>query len=471
MQRDQRAASAWKWICLAHTTRCLADRSYSFFLPLFFSSQCSKSALRPTAIVTIVQNIAVALLSTTIAKIYTRSKNVGLDIFIKATVLENLAVAVGGAIIYSTFTEEISAIGANAAMTVCDTPLSNNAFILFLFFSGIDAIFSSFLSMIISKEWVATIYKSDDDNSHGSAESLRLSKANARLSQIDLIVATLCPLFISWGIQKYGYYRVMSILITQHILGASLIIYSAKQAVSIKPNLIQRKVEIFKEKKVKGNKENSFMKVFNTLPIQSRLVTVAYVLLHLTVLFPGGILNAWMNSLHGQFHVNEKVIAYAGSSSQLCGAISTVISPYLILYSKTLQHASAFAQWSQSVCILIGAYSFYQINMYIGSNDQSVKSMESSYLLMQFLASISLSRIGLWTFDLVERQLLQETASKSDQTVFFNGEKGVTQILTLIMMIFCYIFSDPESFSILVSMSVAAVTCSSIILAISVMYT
>jgi len=469
MTRDQETSAAWMWICLAHTARCLADRSYSFFLPLFFSSQCTSSALRPTATVTIVQNLAVALLSTTVAKLYDKSGKGGFEVFTKATLLENLAVAAGGSIIYSTFQGEKSNLDTNGGMSVCDSPLSDKAFVFYLCFSAIDAIFSSFLSLIISKEWVAAVFESGSKK--GQKDSFGLSKANARLSQIDLIIATICPILISWGIEEYGYHRILFMLIIQHLVGATLIIYSAKKAVFYKPFLIQKKNETIKEKEKKNQKHNSFVNVYRTLPIQTKLVLLAYVLLYLTVLSPGGILNAWMNSLNGKFYINEKIIAYAGSSSQLCGAFSTLISPYFIKYATTLHHASRFAQWLQSICILIGVYSFYEISNKLGSSDDNTESGTSSFLLLQFLASISLSRIGLWTFDLVERQLLQETVPKSHQTVFFNGEKGITQILSLIMMGFCYIFSNPESFSILVTISVAAVTCSSILLGIAVMFT
>jgi len=140
MTRDQETSAAWMWICLAHTARCLADRSYSFFLPLFFSSQCTSSALRPTATVTIVQNLAVALLSTTVAKLYDKSGKGGFEVFTKATLLENLAVAAGGSIIYSTFQGEKSNLDTNGGMSVCDSPLSDKAFVFYLCFSAIDAV-------------------------------------------------------------------------------------------------------------------------------------------------------------------------------------------------------------------------------------------------------------------------------------------------------------------------------------------
>mmetsp|Transcript_12789 Transcript_12789/g.18629 ORF Transcript_12789/g.18629 Transcript_12789/m.18629 type:complete len:336 (-) Transcript_12789:36-1043(-) len=324
--------------------------------------------------------------------------------------------------------------------------------------------------MIISKEWVASLFGSNK-NYHDYDQSYGLSKANARLSQIDLVVATICPIMISWGIESFGYNKVISILIAQHLAGSFIIVFSAKRAISSHPSLTLHVIEA-KEQERKGSKGASFTSVYNSLPVQTKLVSLAYVLLYLSVLSPGGILNAWMNSLHGRIHVNEKMIAYAGSTSQLLGAVSTLISPYIIKYTPTLQHASALTQWTQSVCILFGAYSFYRITNYDQYGDEENKGgTVESFLLLQFFARISLSRVGLWSFDLVERQLLQESVSKSNQTVFFNGEKSVAQISSLVMMGLCYIFSGSESFVVLVSVSVAAVTLSSVLLGVSVLYT
>lgn len=138
---------AWKWICLAHATRCLGDRSYTFFLPLFLSSQCTTSALRPTATMTIIQNLAVALLSTKVAKLYSRQRARGasVDMFVKATLLENLAVALGALMIYLAFLMDASDVdgdgdGADAAFLVCSSPLSSSRFRYALFFAAIDAV-------------------------------------------------------------------------------------------------------------------------------------------------------------------------------------------------------------------------------------------------------------------------------------------------------------------------------------------
>mmetsp|Transcript_12789 Transcript_12789/g.18630 ORF Transcript_12789/g.18630 Transcript_12789/m.18630 type:complete len:166 (-) Transcript_12789:1125-1622(-) len=151
VQQQRGIAQAWKWICLAHATRCLGDRSYTFFLPLFFSSRCKTSALRPTATMTIIQNLAVALLSTKIAKMYSsrQAKGKSLDMFVKATLLENLAVALGALMIYAAFSKKTSdGDGTDVALLVCSSPLFSSRFRYALVFAAIDAVSNQSLYII-----------------------------------------------------------------------------------------------------------------------------------------------------------------------------------------------------------------------------------------------------------------------------------------------------------------------------------
>lgn len=154
-----RKKKAWQYICIAHLTRCLADRSFSFFLPLYLSKQCSNSTLRPTAAFALVQNLAVTLLSTTVAKRYKDvvKKKKGSSAFIIATILENVAVALVGIFIYVYLnnndnnndgkSEYMSSLLQRNREDHCDNPLSSNYFRLALLCGSIDAV--SFLAFVV----------------------------------------------------------------------------------------------------------------------------------------------------------------------------------------------------------------------------------------------------------------------------------------------------------------------------------
>ena len=80
----------WRLICFAHGVRCLGDRTWDFFLPMFLAQACPNS-LRASASVCLLQNLGVVFCSTMAARAYRQHPN-QLSAFIKTTVLENLAV-------------------------------------------------------------------------------------------------------------------------------------------------------------------------------------------------------------------------------------------------------------------------------------------------------------------------------------------------------------------------------------------
>lgn len=339
-------------------------------------------------------------------------------------------------------------------------------------------IFSSLLSMVISKEWVALLFYKVRKDHHEDARH-NLAKANAFLSQIDLAVGTICPLLVSYLISLYGYQYVLMIEVVQHIIGAVMIIFCIRRAVSLCPDLIdgtyisktldEKEERSTNEEKgsTTGNEPSdmSIQKMFKQQTTNTKLISVAYILLYFTILSPGAMLNAWMNSMNEK--ITETTIAYFGSISQFCGVIATFVTPLLIRNTKTLQVASAYSQWFQTICIWYGFYCFYQLNQLNTSSSDIAMSHEknnASSLMLQFLISIGLSRIGLWSFDLVERQILQQSVPKEHQTLFFNGERSATQFLSLCMMAMCYIFPDPDTFLVLVIGSVMAVSLSSVLI-------
>lgn len=388
-----------------------------------------------------------------------------------ATLLENFAVALTGLSVFIYVNDDsivFDNINGVEPLKDCSNPLSSNYFRLALIFGSIDVIFSSLLSMIISKEWVAYLFYSDFESSKKSKQS-DLASANALLSQIDLVVGASCPLIISKLIPFYGYNLVLAMVIIQHLIGAGTIILCIRQAISLQPNLLH--AGILKEKdsdKVNDKTEpplDSFTSIFKSLPIRTRLISTAYIFLYFTILSPGAMLNSWLNSLNdGGSLMTEQTIAYFGSASQLCGALATIITPILIQRTKSLYKAAEISQWFQMGCVVFASISFYRLQQIKSGQQFGATVSELNVEVLRFLVSIGLSRIGLWSFDLVERQILQESVPRLHQTLFFNGEKSATQLFTLVMMALCYIFPNPRSFSILVAWSLSAVCCSSFLI-------
>mmetsp|Transcript_7807 Transcript_7807/g.11215 ORF Transcript_7807/g.11215 Transcript_7807/m.11215 type:complete len:620 (+) Transcript_7807:55-1914(+) len=590
--KQQQRIKSWHCLCIAHFWRCLSDRSWSFFLPLYLSKHCQ--SIKPTSIVTFVQNLSIVLGGTHIASYYSNAKQKSSKssyryFFTIGIIVENVCVALGGALVYYVVSREVQRGNPQTSLhgdDFCQQPLHSIPFNIGLICMAIDSIFSSFLGMMVSKEWVAILFTShdkDEDNNadqHQQEQTQQLAHANATLAKIDLAVAALCPILISFVIEYYdgsskeekgnsnGYDIVVWLLISQHLVGAIWILRKIHQAWKLTPQLLydtiapvtgsststnpssssptnaptamdndksqpdqpqQQQLKEEEESRAKHSAtmtSSSFSTLMN-LPRKTQLVIMAYILLYFTVLSPGAMLNSWMNSLHSHHQtstssgehgiVSERTIAIFGSSSQFCGAIATLITPQLIIRqqqqqrptqttssSSPLYYAGMLAQWFQAMCVLVAFVCFYLLDN-SKSNDSS--SSSSWYLLHGFLIMIGLSRIGLWSFDLIERQILQKedissslspswsddntnydpthptslnqgnakannysdndgNPSNTIRTILFNVEKGATQAVSLLMTFLCYVLSD--RFDILVTLSTLAVTTSALLLFVAV---
>lgn len=96
--------------------------------------------------------------------------------------------------------------------------------------------------------------------------------------------------------------------------------------------------------------------------------------------------------------------------------------------------------WSQNILLLLGVIAFYLTD-------------ELEWLVYVFLSMVVLSRISLWTFDLVEVQILQENILEHQRGVVNSVEQSLTNLATLIAFGVGTIFSRPEQFWILVLFS------------------
>ena len=81
------------------------------------------------------------------------------------------------------------------------------------------------------------------------------------------------------------------------------------------------------------------------------------------------------------------------------------------------------------------------------------------------MAAVVVSRVGLWGFDLCERQLLQQSAPPRDAPLLFSFEKALAEAAGLLMLLLSVRFATPEQFGVLVGVSVAAVGACSAVLA------
>ena len=205
---DRRQQSAWHRLCAAHAVRCFGDRTWAFFLPLYLSTACPDS-LRPSACVALVQELAVVVGSNAVASWYNRDPDKR-RAFMRITAYENIAVVLGGILICS-FAAETHAAGHPA--DTCSAPYKNSAFLMGALLMGLDSVCSSMLSMVVSKQWVSALYVGN---------SARLASANALLARIDLGVAVLSPLLVSFVLEFIGGYFWVLVLLVAHRMATGI---------------------------------------------------------------------------------------------------------------------------------------------------------------------------------------------------------------------------------------------------------
>lgn len=201
-----------------------------YFLPLYISSECH--SVRPTAAISMAQDVAVAVLVTTAAQFYQRHNHH--HAFVWAAVSENTAVVCGGVFLILFVLRQQDESSPSSA-SLCHAPMHSPLFHSALMLGCIDAICSSLLSTVISKEWLVLLFSASPPS--------ELALANARLSQIDLVLATLAPLYVSKVIQTVGYTRAFAIVAGQHVLGAFVILYSLPKDLHMKSNHQQQKAK------------------------------------------------------------------------------------------------------------------------------------------------------------------------------------------------------------------------------------
>jgi hypothetical protein len=274
----------------------------------------------------------------------------------------------------------------------------------------------------------------------------------------------MCRIFVSTIVQLAGYKMVVIILVIQHAVGALVIHANIKRALTLQPHLAfdsavrAKESSLNKPSALQINPFNIFFD--NTIPRRSKMVTIAYVLLYCTVLSPGAVLNAWLNS-----RVSARTIAWFGSSANLLGALATLLAPPLIaIFDK--YRVCVLAQFFQCACVVIAAFSFNRSMNSAGDAHDDDNDADSWLFVGGFLVPLALSRIGFWAFDLSERQIMQGTIPREKQTLYLTTERGLTQLVSLSMMCVCYVFSDPASFGILVNISATSVVSASVVLGI-----
>ena len=352
--------------------------------------------------------------------------------------LQQIALIVQNASVVSSFVLLIilqhNFIGATRIDPVWSSPLFNLLFFGAILLGAVAAVASMITSISISKEWIVVIQKAHPH--------MPLTKVNATFRRIDLACKLLSPL-------------AFALILRLTSLTASLIIVTSWNAISLIPEslltqLLYRRIPELGVPKspeaMRGKSPNPLAQIasgwraYFSQPIFRS--SLAYVLLYMTVLSPGGVMTAFLEFRN----MNELVIAAFTGLGALVGLVSTFITPHLI-QKLSLRRTGLFALWAQSSMLIFALAPFF---------------FTTSPIILLPIA-IALSRFGLWAFDLVEVELMQTYVPDAERGTVSGVEYSMTNLISVGAYAMGVVIPDPKDFVYLVIASLVFVAAAMII--------
>eukprot|EP00039_Didymoeca_costata_P025502 m.13624 g.13624 ORF g.13624 m.13624 type:complete len:442 (-) comp4887_c0_seq1:85-1410(-) len=413
MTTKSSSSSALGCLCAITSLRSAGDRSWAFIVPVILTNAYPNS-LAPTACLMAFQCLSSMLLSPGVSELFMvlgDNKNFSRrNTFILLMSVENIAVILGGAFLLS-----LGQISTN--------PIYTLTYWIAVFFMCMDAVISGVLTVVVEKDWVVLAAKS------------QLTTANGWIARLDLGTSVLSYTVMGRLLQTWHPKVLLCVLGVWHILVALGISFSVTKLFQIIPKLESQSDKATKDTGFSIQAFKQGWHDFSQLPPYVQKVMVAYCLLYFTVMSPSGMLTAWLTSKG----VSTTTSAQFWAAAQLGGFVGTMIPQYLIpkigCFSAalgTLAVQTAFVDLAVSGVMTGAAYTV--------------------------IASISLSRVGLWSFDLCEREIVQENTTDISRALMLNCEKAVASAAYLAVLILSMVLSEKEDFWVIAFSSGVAVT-------------
>jgi solute carrier family 40 (iron-regulated transporter), member 1 len=281
-------------------------------------------------------------------------------------------------------------------------------------------------TIAVEKDWVLCIYGKDKE---------QLSKVNSVIRRIDLISKMLAPIFISFIIDSnYG----LIFIIIFNITGLIIEIIYTRQIFN---------VTIFEDRNqnipdIKLRSWYVTWKIYIT--DNSFYASIPCAFLYLTVLSFAGSMVSYLKWVG----YSDTTIAVIRSLTIVMGIIATHIQPWYTSKVGTTRSALHFI-WFEVIMMIFVIISFY--------------TPISTYSMLMLVIGFSLSRIGLWGFDLSQTQIMQENVDSSKIGTIYGCQYTLCSVFELLQYVLTIIWSSPKDFYIPASISCTMVLLSAIV--------
>ncbi|KAJ7486575.1 Ferroporti-1 [Mycena latifolia] len=297
----------------------------------------------------------------------------------------------------------LAAYSCVAALRSVDNRISVPSFFIFalLVLAGcVLQLSNTCISIAVERDWTACI---------SAGSSLRLAKINTYLRQINLLCKLLAPLFVSFLTVTYDSRDdspSVSIVVLAGISALTLvfemywiqIVYdrfpmlAAEQQRKDNDRTAQRPVEPASSSILQRTLHLKDWQEFVRLPVFLSSVSIS--LLYLTVLSFEGTMLGYLKTLD----FRDDFLAEMRGLCVVTGLLGTLVTVPLERKLGSAR-AGSWSIWSMVVCLLPVMASFYVLGP---------RTALGAALLF---GGMALSRIGLWSFDLIQTKQLQDALS------------------------------------------------------------
>lgn len=290
--------------------------------------------------------------------------------------------------------------------------------------------------LALERDWSSCISKASNNQ-------ISLTTLNSRLRFIDLGCDLAAPLVVSAVSSVWNIQIAMLFVLCFSALSIPLEWATIRFVYRQFPALAEKSVNNETRNDTNDNNSNALnlqaIKMLWSLPVTTTCFSVS--VLYLSVMTINTVSVAYLLSRS----TDMMIISVARGVSVVCGVLSTITLERMVSRIG-LESTGLVAVWYQFLCLIMVAISFY---LPLGWGDTASVTI--------FLAGICLSRWGLWTFDLVQQQLLQENVPSEYLGVVSGVEISLQNLFQMIAYTFTIIWSAPLDFWIPSNISSAAV--------------
>ncbi|KAN0006891.1 hypothetical protein ACTFIU_005084 [Dictyostelium citrinum] len=452
------------FIMISHLITRMGDKSWAFIIPLFLIT-LSPNSLIPVSVFGLSQYLFRLLFGPTIGKMTDRYKKVQiikLGIFSQA-----FAIGLSCIVLFILFKhvgviDNSSIESSTSPTTLFSSDLSIFLFIILLLLSSIHSLATQMMDISVERKWTPSIVKRDS----------RLTKVNTRMRQIDLgtemlapflagLIAELCgaSAFIWIGVFNFFSFFPQYILLK--------IVYDRVSVLNLK--IDKEGLVDFKDGKdlstfIYGDEDNNlkskksfkeflmgewnpFTNIIKGWIVFQRqsvfLVILAYCLLWFTILSPhDSILTAYLSN-KGYSYIELSVFRGLGA---IFGLGSTLLYNRLLksrrAFKDNMNKLSLFYILEEGIFVLISGFFF---------------ASSTNWLKYIFMASIILSRCGLYGFEITEIHYVQRLVHHSERGLVSGVESSLCSLAVLIMFIISSSLQSTNNFFILIWVSISFV--------------